>query len=330
MNELNRRTFLGASAAGIAMAAHPAWAERRNDMPYRTLGKTGEKVSLLCVGGYHIGVDSLSDEESVRLIRTALDEGVNFLDNAWAYHDGRSEIRMGKALKDGYRDKAFLMTKGQARDAAGAERYLEESLKRLQVDTIDLWQVHEVVHPDSPAKIYTEGVLDYLEKARQAGKIRYIGFTGHHLTTTHLEMIERGFHWDTIQMPLSVMDYHFRSFQQRVLGKAVEKEMGILAMKTLAGGPGRIPASGAATVAECLRYSMSLPVSTVVSGMENLTELRENIATARAFKPMTAQELSALRARTESAGKDGQLENYKTAWHLDIQEQMKADGLAPE
>lgn len=329
MTKLDRRTFLGASAASLALAAHPAWAERRNDMPYRTLGKTGEKVSLLCVGGYHIGINALSDEESIRLIRTALDEGVNFLDNAWAYHDGRSEIRMGKALRDGYREKAFLMTKGQARDAKGAERYLEDSLKRLQVDTIDLWQIHEIVRPESPEKIYTEGVLEYLEKARTAGKIRYIGFTGHHLTTTHLEMIERGFNWDTIQMPLSIMDYHYRSFQQRVLGKAVAQDMGVLAMKSLAGGPGRIPASGAATVAECLRYSMSPPVSTVVSGMENLKELRENIATTRAFKPMTEQELTALRARTESVGKDGNLEDYKTAWHLDIQEKMKAEGLVP-
>lgn len=329
MTQLDRRSFIASSLAGLALTSAPGWAERRNDMPYRTLGKTGEKVSLLCVGGYHIGVDTLSDEESVTLMRTALDEGVNFLDNARAYHNGGSEVRMGKALKDGYREKAFLMTKGRARNAKEAEQYLDESLKRLQVDMIDLWQIHEIVRPESPERIYTEGVLEYLLKAKEAGKIRYIGFTGHHLTSTHLEMIERGFPFDTVQMPMSVMDYHFRSFQQRVLGKALEKDMGVLAMKTLGGGTATIPKSGAATVAECLEYAMSLPVSTVVSGMRNLDELRANIATAKNFQPLTDEELTAFRKRTESLGSTGELEAHKTAWHKDIQERMIADGLTP-
>jgi len=329
MTDLDRRAFLASSLATMALAAAPGWAERRNDMPYRTLGKTGEKVSLLCLGGYHIGVNTLTEEESIRLMRTAVDEGVNFFDNAWAYHDGGSELLMGKALKDGYRDKVFLMTKGQAWNAADAERFLNDSLKRLQVETIDLWQVHEVVRPESPKQVYTEGTLEFLEKAREAGKIRYIGFTGHHLTSTHLEMIDRGFDWDTVQMPMSVVDFHFMSFQQRVLGKALEKNMGILAMKSLGGGNGTIPRSGAATVEECLRYTMSLPVSTVVSGMRNLEELRDNIATAKAFQPMTEAELTALRERTESVGLDGGLEAHKSAWHKDIQERMIADGLTP-
>lgn len=326
---MNRRTFLGSSLAGAAMLAAPAWAEKRGGMPYRDLGKTGEKVSLLCVGGYHIGVDSLTDDESVALMRTAMDEGVNFLDNAWAYHDGRSEVRMGKALKDGYRDKAFLMTKGQARDAKGAEQYLEDSLRRLDVDTIDLWQVHEIVRPESPGLIYGQGVLDYLQKAKEAGKIRYIGFTGHHLTSIHLEMLAGGFPFDTIQMPMSILDYHYRSFQNTVLPKALERGMGVLAMKTLGGTPGAVPKSGAATVEECLRYAMSLPVSTVVSGMGSMDNLKQNIATAKAFTPMDEAELTALRARTKPYGNDGRFESYKTAWHKDIEEKMIANGLTP-
>jgi predicted aldo/keto reductase-like oxidoreductase len=329
MSSINRRNFLYSSLAGMALAAAPGWADRRNGMPYRSLGKTGEMVSLLGVGGYHIGVDSLSDEESIALMRTAVDGGINFFDNAWAYHDGRSEIRMGKALKDGYRDQVFLMTKGHARDAAGAQRYLEESLRRLQVDTIDLWQIHEIVRPESPQAIYDEGVLDYLVKAREAGKIRYIGFTGHHITSTHLDMMARGFPFDTVQMPMGVVDYHFRSFQQRVLGEALNREMGILAMKTLGGGRGTIPKSGAATAAECLRYAMSLPVSTVISGMRTLDELQANLETAKSFQPYTEKELVALRARTKAVGEDGALEPHKTAWHKDIQARMAEQGLTP-
>lgn len=324
---MNRRTFLETSLATAALMGMPAWAEKREGMPYRDLGKTGEKVSLLCVGGYHIGVDTLTDDESIALMRTAVDAGVNFFDNAWAYHDGRSEVRMGKALKDGYRDKVFLMTKGQSWDAKLAEKYLEESLRRLDVDTIDLWQVHEIVRPEYPGQVYSEGVLEYLVKAREAGKIRYIGFTGHHLTSIHLEMIAGGFPFDTLQMPMSVLDYHFRSFQGKVLPVALEKGMGVIAMKTLAGGG--VLKAGAATVEECLRYTMSLPVSTVVSGMKSIEELKQNIAITKAFSPMDEAEMAALRQRTEPYGNDGRFEDYKTAWHKDVQEKMIAEGLTP-
>jgi predicted aldo/keto reductase-like oxidoreductase len=326
---MNRRTFLGTSLAGAALLSQPAWSEKREGMPYRVLGKTGEKVSLLCLGGAHIGGKEVTDEDSIAIMRTAVDEGVNFFDNAWAYHNGRSELLMGRALKDGYRDKVFLMTKGQARDAAGAQRFLEESLKRLDVDVIDLWQVHELVEPDGPGKVFSLGVLDYLMKAKEEGKIRYIGFTGHHLTSIHLEMLAGDFDFDTIQMPLGILDYHFRSFQQNVLQKALDKNMGVLAMKTLGGSPGAVPESGAATVAECLRYAMSLPVSTVVSGMETMEQLKQNLATAKAFVPMDEAELAALRTRTEPFGNDGRFESYKTAWHKDIQEKMIAEGITP-
>lgn len=324
---MNRRTFLGSSLAGAALLGMPAWAEKRDGMPYRDLGKTGEKVSLLCVGGYHIGVDTLSDEESIALMRASVDEGVNFFDNAWAYHNGRSEERMGKALKDGYRDKVFLMTKGQSWNAKDAERFLEDSLRRMDVDMIDLWQVHEVVRPELPGQIYSEGVLEYLEKAKEAGKIRYIGFTGHHLTSTHLEMIERGFPFDTIQMPMGVLDYHYRSFQDNVLPKALEKGIGVLGMKTLAGGG--VQKSEAASVEECLRYSMSLPVSTVVSGMRTMDELKANIAAAKGFTPMDEAGMTALRERTKPAGNDGRFEAYKTAWHQDVRDKMIEAGQTP-
>jgi len=192
-----------------------------------------------------------------------------------------------------------------------------------------LWQIHELVDPEEPGKVFTQGVLDYLLKAKEQGKIRYIGFTGHHLTSTHLAMLEGGFDFDTVQMPLSILDYHFRSYQRVVLPRAVEKNLGILAMKTLGGSPGAVPESGAATVEECLRYAMSLPVSTVVSGMETLDKLKQNIATAKAFSPMSEAEMTALRERTESFGNDGRFESYKTAWHVDIQDKMRERGLTP-
>ncbi|MBX3178279.1 MAG: aldo/keto reductase [Candidatus Hydrogenedentes bacterium] len=324
---MNRRSFLGTSLAGAALLGAPAWAEKREGMPYRDLGKTGEKVSLLCVGGAHIGMKDVTDEQSIAIMRAAVDEGVNFFDNAWAYHGGRSETLMGQALKDGYRDKVFLMTKGQAWNADLARKYLEESLRRLDVDMIDLWQVHEVVRPEYPAQVYTEGVLEYLLKAKEEGKIRYIGFTGHHLTSIHLEMIDRGFPFDAVQMPMSVLDYHFWSFQQKVLPLALEKNMGIIAMKTLAGGG--VMQAGTASVAECLRYAMSLPVSTVVSGMQSMEELKQNLAVAKAFTPMDEAEMADLRERTKPSGEDGRFEAYKTAWHKDVQEKMIAEGLTP-
>lgn len=325
---MDRRDFLKFSAAAAAFAclAPPAVAEMRNGMPYRTLGKTGENVSLLCLGGAHIGFKPLTDEQSIALMRHAVDEGVNFFDNAWAYNDGRSEILMGRALKDGYREKVFLMTKHQGRDAATAQEFLDTSLKRLDVDVIDLWQFHEVVHPKDPGRIYSEGALEVALRAKEQGKIRYIGFTGHHLTSTHLEMIEKGFAWDTVQMPLNIFDYHFRSFQQKVVPAAVEKNMGIIAMKTMGGGG--LLESQAVTPEECLRYAMNLPVSTVCSGMDSMEKLKKNIATAKSFKPLGEPEVAALREKAKALAADGKYEAYKTAWHLDMQEEMKEQGLA--
>jgi uncharacterized protein len=268
--ELGRRDFLRISAvaaAGLSLAPGSETIEKRNGMPYRVLGKTGELVSLLCVGGSHIGIYNVSEEEAIAIVRTALDEGVNFLDNSWDYHEGRSEERMGKALKDGYRDKAFLMTKFDGENREDAQQHLEDSLRRLGVDTIDLWQFHECIRPEQPERVYTEGALEFALEAREQGKIRYIGFTGHFQPHLLAEMIERGFDWDTIQMPLNCFDHHFRSFEKEVLPKALDKNLGVIAMKTLGGSPGELPhRSGAVTREECLRYAMSLPVSTVCSG----------------------------------------------------------------
>ncbi len=313
--EIPRRDFLkfsAAAAAGLALGATPAAVDHVAGMPYRLLGKTGEKVSLLCLGGYHIGTDKLTDEQSIALMRTAVDEGVNFFDNAWLYNDGRSEERMGRALKDGYRDNVFLMTKHRARDGKSATEHLEASLRRLDLEVIDLWQCHECIEEDDPKKVYENGVIEAMVKARDEGKVRYLGFTGHRFPSIHQEMIERGFAWDTLQMPLNVLDHHYRSFEQAVLPVAAEKQIGVIGMKSLGGTPGAIPKANAATFAECLRYTMSLPVATVCSGMDSLEILRHNIGVAKSFQPFTEEEASALMAKTAPFSTEGKYENYKT------------------
>ena len=315
--DIGRRQFLRMSAAAMAVSLYgpQVAAGERNGMPYRELGKTGEQVSLLCVGGSHIGGGNLSDEEAVALMRTAVDEGVNFFDNAWAYHGGRSEERMGQALKDGYRDQVFLMTKSTKRTEEGAQQDLEDSLRRMDVDVIDLWQLHELVDADHPRACYEDGPLDVAIKAQEEGKIRYIGFTGHYQPSTHVEMIERGFEWDSVQMPLSVMDHHYRSFEQTVLPMALERDIGVIAMKTVGGNPNSILATEDVSAAECLRYAMNLPVATVCSGMDSMEVLRENLATAKAFEPMSEEEAEELLSRSRPHSEDGAMEAYKTAWH---------------
>ncbi len=316
---LDRRDFLKATAstaAALSFVTGKGYAEKRNGMPYRRLGKTEEMVSLLCLGGFHIGREQQPEKESIAIMRTAVDEGVNFFDNAWKYNDGLSEERMGKALKDGYRDKVYLMTKATApRDAESTRKQLEDSLRRLDVDMIDLWQVHEVVGQTEPYAIYNEGVIEVMLKAREEGKVRHIGFTGHRFPDIHNEMIDRGFDWQTVQMPLNVMDHHFRSFEREILPKAIEKDIGVIAMKSLGGTPGQFTAkANLATPAECLRYAMSLPVSTVVSGMDTMEYLKQNLETAKNFSPMSDEERSELLARTKKIAMNGEFEPYKTEW----------------
>ena len=319
----NRREFLehvtlgvaGASAAVSAnvLGALPL-AAAKGEMPYRTLGRSGEKVSLLGLGGYHIGIQD-DEQESIRIIRTAIDNGVNFLDNCWDYNGGTSEIRMGKALRDGYRHKVFLMTKidGQVKDAAA--RQLDESLKRLQTDTIDLVQFHEVVRFPDPDRIFgPNGGIEALMAARKAGKIRYIGFTGHKDPDIHLKMIntglQHGFTFDSAQMPLNVMDMHFKSFAHKVVPVLVQHGIGVLGMKSM--GMGNVLKSNTVTPTECLHYAMNLPTSVVINGCESLERLEQGLAAARTFRPLTEKELAELSARTAAAGRDGKYEPFKT------------------
>jgi predicted aldo/keto reductase-like oxidoreductase len=285
-------------------------------IPYRTLGQTGEKVSIVGIGGHHLGRALVSEAESIQIVRTALDNGVNFLDNSWDYNEGRSEIRVGKALRDGYRDKAFLMTKIDGRTKESAEKQIDESLRRLQTDRIDLLQFHEVIRMNDPDRIFAPGgAIEATLNAKKAGKLRYIGFTGHKSPEIHLHMLDtaskHGFTFDTVQMPLNVMDAHFDSFEKLVLPVLVEQRIGVLAMKTM--GDGNILRSGVVTPTECLHYSMSLPTSVVITGCDSMRILDQALNAARSFKPMSDSARAELLARTASFASSGGLELYKTS-----------------
>lgn len=310
---ISRREFLKlsvASAMSLSLGDFPVMAEPRNGIPYRKLGKTGLDVSILTIGGHAIGVDQLTEKESIHMMRTAIDEGINFFDNAWHYHDGGSEKRMGKALQDGYRDKVILMTKHHGRTPKHARNHLEDSLRRLQTDYIDVWQFHELDESWEVESIYESGVLDFARQAKKEGKIRHIGFTGHYRPAIHLEMIHRGFDWETVQMPVNVLDQHYLSFSKNVLPTAVKKNIGVIAMKTLGGG--RFLREGIITPDEALRFAWTLPVSTVCSGMQSVKELRENIKSARNFKPMDEEEMESVLKRTIEYAYGGEYEWYKS------------------
>jgi len=279
----------------------------KNGVPTRLLGKTNEEVSILGLGGYHIG--KLEKDKSIKLIRRAIDEGITFMDNAWCYHNGQSERLMGEALKDGYREKVFLMTKNHGRTKELFKKQLDESLKRLNTDYIDLLQLHEIINFGVPQKIYKEGVLDAVLEAKKKGKIRFIGFTGHRYPLLHQEMLDLDFDWDTVQMPLNVLDYHYRSFQNQILPQAKEKNMGIIGMKSLAAG--HIFKTNI-SVQEAIRYSLSLPISTLVSGIDSIEVLEQNLKIAREFKKMNDKELNEIRNRFKNESFKGQHEYYKT------------------
>jgi aryl-alcohol dehydrogenase-like predicted oxidoreductase len=289
-------------------------------MLYRTLGKTGEKVSAIGMGGFHIGQPSLTDDESLRLIRSAIDGGITFMDNCWDYNQGNSEVRMGKALKDGYRQKVFLMTKLDGRTKQEAAKQIDESLKRLQTDHLDLIQHHEVIRFDDPDRIFAEnGAMEATLEARKAGKVRYIGFTGHKDPHIHLYMLDvaarNNFHFDTVQMPLNVMDAHFRSFGKMVLPKLVEQEIGVLGMKSM--GDKIILKSGAVQATECLRYALSLPTSVVITGIDSQQILQQAFDVAKTFKPLSKEETAQLLAKTEKQAAKGEFELFKTSAHFD-------------
>ena len=318
-----RREFLSAMLstsllAGVAGAE--LWAAgAENGIPYRRLGRSGERVSVIGLGGWHLGIQS-AEQESVRIIRTALDSGINFLDNCWDYNNGDSEIRMGQALRDGYRHKAFLMTKidGQTKPAAAAQ--IDESLRRLQTEHIDLLQFHEVIRMTDPQRIFAPaGGMEAVLEAKKAGKVRYIGFTGHKNPAMHLNMLETAathqFHFDAVQMPLNAMDAHFESFEKKVLPILVEKEIGVLGMKPM--GAGLLLKSNTVSPVQCLRYAMSLPTSVVITGCESLANLQQALDVARNFKPLTTAESAALLAKTQQAAREGQFEGYKTTNNFD-------------
>jgi len=293
--------------------------EERNGIPYRRLGRTGEMVSLIGLGGYHLGRQA-DEQETIRIVRTAIDQGINFLDNCWDYNGGSSELRMGKALRDGYRDKAFLMTKIDGRTRETATQQIEESLRRLQTDRIDLMQFHEVIRMSDPERVFgPDGALEAVLAAQRAGKIRYIGFTGHKSPAIHLMMLEtarqHGFTFDSVQMPLNVMDAHYESFAQRVIPLLVEQDIGVLGMKPM--GDPFVLVSGTVTAVECLHYAMNLPTSVVITGCDSLPVLEQALRAARSFRPLSEAAVAGLLARTALAAREGKYELYKTTHHFD-------------
>jgi aryl-alcohol dehydrogenase-like predicted oxidoreductase len=289
-------------------------------VPYRVLGHTGEKVSAIGVGGWHLGLKHVDEALSIRIVRTAIDGGINFMDNSWDYNDGASEIRMGKALHDGYRHQAFLMTKIDGRSKKEAAKQLEESLRRLQTDCVDLIQHHEILRYEDPHRIFDEeGANAALIEAKKAGKVRYIGFTGHKDPRIHLYMLEvaseHGFQFDTVQMPLNVMDAHYRSFQRLVLGELAKRNIGVLGMKPMANG--LILKSKTVTPIECLHYALNLQTSVVITGIDSMNILEQALEAARTFKPMTQSEVESLLAKTAKAAAGGQFELFKTTTIFD-------------
>jgi uncharacterized protein len=291
----------------------------RQGLPYRRLGRTGAMVSLVGVGGYHLGRQA-DDQEAVRIVRTALDHGINFLDNCWDYNGGASEVRMGKALRDGYRNRAFLMTKIDGRTKEAAARQIDESLRRLQTDRIDLLQFHEVIRVTDPERVFADdGAWEAVVAAQRAGKVRYIGFTGHKSPTIHLQMLDtaraHGFRFDAVQMPLNVMDAHYDSFERQVLPRLVAEEIAVLAMKPM--GDPFVLVSGTVTAVECLHYAMNLPTSVVITGCDSLLVLEQALHAAKSFRPFGEADVLALLARTAHAARDGAYELYKTTHHFD-------------
>jgi predicted aldo/keto reductase-like oxidoreductase len=321
-NEITRREFVKltvASSITVGVGAN-VWAadEMKGEIPYRALGRTGEKISAVGLGGYHIGIPV--EKEGIGIIRSAIDRGINFMDNCWDYHDGESERRMGKALRDGYRGKVFLMSKIDSQTKTNAAKQIDESLQRLQTDHVDLMQFHEVIREGDPEKIFGPGgSAEAMLEAKKAGKVRFIGFTGHKDPEIHLKMLrvagEHGFRFDAVQMPLNVMDAHYRSFAKKVVPELVKNEIGVLGMKPM--GSGAIVRTKAVTGIECLHYAMNLPTSTVITGCDNMKILDQAIEAARTFKPMSAEQVAALLAKTTELAAKGEYERFKTSTQFD-------------
>ncbi len=318
---MDRRNFLKTAAATTLMTSLSKNLAHASDaaVPTCTLGRSGEKISMVGLGGYHLGMQS-DEQESIRIIRTGLDSGISFLDNCWDYNDGQSEIRMGKALRDGYRQKAFLMTKIDGRTKKAALQQLDESLRRLQTDRIDLLQFHEVIRDTDPDRIFASGGgMEAVLEARKQGKVRYIGFTGHKSPDIHLKMLETAFAhqftFDAVQMPLNVMDAHFNSFEKKVLPVLVKHGIGVLGMKPM--GDKIILNSKTATPIECLHYALNLPTSVVITGCDSMNILQQALDAARSFRPMSSEEVATLLAKTAPAAGKGEFERYKISHDFD-------------
>jgi len=318
---MDRRRFLQTAAATTVVSSLQKKLARAADqpIPMRSLGRTGEKVSIVGLGGFHLGMQS-DEQESIRIIRAGLDAGITFLDNCWDYNHGASEVRMGKALRDGYRSKAFLMTKIDGQTKKAAAQQLNESLQRLQTDHIDLLQFHEVIRDTDPRRIFADdGGMEAVLEARKQGKVRYIGFTGHKSPDIHLKMLEtafaQGFTFDTVQMPLNVMDAHYESFEKKVLPVLVKHNIGVLGMKPM--GDKLILNSNTATPVECLHYAMSLPTSVVITGCDSMQILQQAINAAQSFQPMSKDEVARLLAKTAPAAGKGEFERYKISTDFD-------------
>jgi aryl-alcohol dehydrogenase-like predicted oxidoreductase len=314
--KLDRREVV----SGLAGAAFLSQASAAEGVQYRTLGKTGQKVSCIGVGGSHIGESKVSASDATKIIRSAIDRGINFMDNSWDYHNGESETRMGNALRDGYRNKVFLMTKFDGRTKESAAQQIDESLKRLQTDHVDLMQFHEVIRFDDPDRFFAPGGAgEALLEAKKAGKTKYLGFTGHKDPRIHLYMLElarkHNYPFDTIQMPLSLFDAHFRSFEKMVLPEAQKMGLAILGMKSM--GSGVLLKSKTVSAPDCLRYSLSLPISVLITGIDKPEILDQAIQVASGFQPLSDAQRRDLLAKTAGAAANGEFELFKTSSHFD-------------
>ena len=327
----NRREFLQASlAAGAALGlAGGVDAADANGLPTRPLGKTGERVSIICLGGWHIRAVK-DDKEAIKIMHTALDEGLTFFDNAWDYHDGASEEIMGKALsEDGKRKNCFLMTKNCGRDAKEVKQHLDDSLRRLRTDRIDLVQFHEINYDNDPDWIVDRGGLDVMLKAQKAGKVRYLGFTGHKDPHIHLAMLTRH-KWDTVQMPINVCDYFYRSFQKLVVPEANKLGVAVIGMKSLGGGSdhkGRLAAAHVCTAIEARRYALNQDIASLVCGIDSMGFLKQDLDIARHFKPLSEDELKELHDKVKAVAGDGRHERFKSTQLFDGPYHRKQHGL---
>jgi aryl-alcohol dehydrogenase-like predicted oxidoreductase len=329
----SRRDFLQASvAAGAALSLGSSLlAAQKNDgqaVPVRPLGKTGVDVSILCLGGWHIGQAGKDDgdDAAVRLMHRCIDEGITFFDNCWDYHDGYAEEVMGKAIQD-RRDKVFLMTKNCERDYKGALKCLDDSLRRLRTDVIDLWQFHEMVYDNDPDWVFEQGGMKAALEAQQAGKVRFIGFTGHKDPSIHLKMLHKPYAWASAQMPINVCDYFFRSFQHQVMPECLKQGTAVIGMKSLGGGiQGKIPSSGLVTAKECIAFALSQPISSLVVGLRNERDVNQALEVGRNFKPLTVDEQQALLAKVRDEAGDGRHELFKTSKEFDGPHHRKQHG----